>query len=172
MGPVIGYRPASVWDAAFISRVVIESWRDAYSNFLPAHLLASLDRSPHHDCQSWEKRIAEAGSTTWIIVDPKGTDGGVLRIRIGASSISGAGGELTTLYVLSRARGRGLGSRALGYARAEALHRATPVLGLCVLVGNNRGNQFYAQRGARRVGERIAFRVDEKSVVENLSRLG
>jgi hypothetical protein len=49
MGPVIGYRPASVRDAAFTSGVVIEPWRDAYSNFLPAHLLASLDRSPHHD---------------------------------------------------------------------------------------------------------------------------
>jgi GNAT superfamily N-acetyltransferase len=171
-GSVVRYRPAGVQDAALISRVVIESWRDAYSHFLPGHLLASLDGSPHHDCGSWESRIAEADSATWIIVDAMGTDIGVLRIRIGASSIPGAGGDLTTLYVLSQARGRGIGSEALAFARAEALDRAVPVLGLCVLAGNNRGNQFYAQRGACRVGERIAFQVDEKSVMENLYRLG
>jgi ribosomal protein S18 acetylase RimI-like enzyme len=122
---------------------VIESWRDAYSNFLSMHVLASLDSNPHHDCKSWEKRIGEDGSTTWIIIDSTGAEVGVLRIRIGDSSIPGTGGDLTTLYLLSQARGRGIGSEALAYARAEALRRATPVLGLCVLAGNKDGQRFY-----------------------------
>jgi GNAT superfamily N-acetyltransferase len=159
------HRLATVGDAAFISRTVINAWRDAYRDFLPRSLLASLDRNPHHDRRAWEARIKEPDSMTWIIAGAHG-DVGVLRIRAGASSIPGTDSELITLYLRRQARGCGLGSEALAFARAEAARRGAPVLGVGVLVGNERGRRFYERWGARRIGERIVFWLDEEPVVD------
>jgi GNAT superfamily N-acetyltransferase len=129
-------------------------------DFLPLPFLASLDQNPHHDGQAWEARIREPGCVTWIISDT-GNDVGVLRIAANASSIPGTDSQLTTLYLLRQWRGQGLGSEALAFARAEASRRARPVLGVCVLEGNKTGRRFYEQRGARQIGERVAFRLKE-----------
>src|SRR5207248_1232342 len=101
-------------------------------DFLPLAFLASLDHNPHHDAPSWERRLSEPGSVSWIISDG-GNDMGVLRLTVGASSIPGTDAQLTTLYLLSHARGRGLGSQALAFARAEASGQAAGRLGVCVL---------------------------------------
>jgi GNAT superfamily N-acetyltransferase len=169
---LIGYRPATIGDAGFISQVVVASWRDAYRDFLPLSLLASLDQSPHHNRASWERQLGEPASAAWIIHDHADDGVGVLRLTIGASSIPGTDTELTAQYLLSHARGQGLGSAALAHARAEASSQNAPVLGLCVLAGNTRGNRFYQQRGARRLSERIAFRVGAEPIVEIMYRLG
>jgi hypothetical protein len=50
-----------------------------------------------------------------------------------------------------------------------AEHAARPV-GVCVLAGNKRGQQFYERRGARRIGERVAFQLDEEPIVDILYR--
>jgi Acetyltransferase (GNAT) family len=121
-------RVATIGDSAFISRVVVTSWRDAYRDFLPSSFLASLDRNPYHDARCWEHRISEPNSFTWIISDDD-SDVGVLRIIFGASSIPGTDSELTTLYLLPQVRGRGLGSEALVFAQAEVSRQAAGVLG-------------------------------------------
>ena len=108
--------------------------QNSYRDFLPWSLLASLDQSPHHNRQAWEARIREPVSVTWIISDTH-NDVGVLRITAGASSIPGTDSQLTTLYLLRHARGYGLGSEALAFARAEAARRGAPALGVCVLAG-------------------------------------
>jgi GNAT superfamily N-acetyltransferase len=163
------HRVATVGDAALISRTVISCWQDAYRDFLPGSFLASLDKSPHHDHQAWASRIREPGSITWIIAD-RVKDVGVSRIIAGASSVPGTDGQLTTLYLLREARGHGLGSKALAFARLEASRRGSPVLGVCVLAGNERGKRFYEQRGARRVGEWVAFRLDEAPIFDVIYR--
>jgi hypothetical protein len=43
--------------------------RDAYKDFLPPGFLWSLAQNPHHDARSWQHRVSEPGSTTWIISD-------------------------------------------------------------------------------------------------------
>jgi ribosomal protein S18 acetylase RimI-like enzyme len=163
------HRVATVRDAAFISRVVIDSWRDAYSDFLPSSFLALLDQNPHHDAKSWERRIGEPGSVTEIISDGS-TDVGVLRLTVGASSVPGTEAQLTTLYLLSQARGDGLGSEALAFARTEASRQAARGLGVCVLAGNKAGQRFYEQRGARRIGARVAFCLDDQPIMDILYR--
>jgi ribosomal protein S18 acetylase RimI-like enzyme len=162
-------RAATISDAAFISGVVITSWRDAYRDFLPSSFLALLDRNPHHDAKSWERRIRETGSLTWIISDDS-ADVGVLRLIVGASSIPGTDAQLTTLYLLSQARGHGLGSEALAFARAEASRQAAERLGVCVLEGNKGGQRFYERWGARRIGERVTFRLDDQPIMDILYR--
>jgi GNAT superfamily N-acetyltransferase len=164
-------RAATIGDAAFISRVVITSWRDAYRDFLRSSFLASLDRSPYHDARSWEHRIGEPGSVTWIISDDD-SDVGVLRMIVGASSIPDTDAQLTTLYLLPQARGRGLGSEALAFARAEASRQGAGLLGVCMLAGNKDGQRFYERRGARRIGERVAFRIDDEPIMDILYRFG
>jgi ribosomal protein S18 acetylase RimI-like enzyme len=153
----------------FISRTVISSWQDAYRDFLPCCFLASLHQNAHHDQQAWESKIREPSSVTWIISDTR-NDVGVLRIVTSSSSIPGTDTQLTTLYLLRQSRGHGLGSEALALARAEAVRRARPILGVCVLAGNRAGQAFYEQRGARRIGERVAFRLDKEPIIDILYR--
>jgi len=164
-------RAATLGDAAFISRVVITSWQDAYRDFLPSSFLASLVRSPYHDARCWEHRISEHNSFAWIISDGD-SDVGVLRIIVGASSIPDTNAQLTTLYLLPQARGHGFGSEALSFARAEVSRRAAGVLGVCVLAGNKGGKRFYERWGARRIGERVAFRIDDEPIMDVLYRFG
>jgi len=106
---------------------------------------------------------------TWIISDTR-DDVGVLRIVTGASSIPGTDSQLSTLYLLRESRGHGLGSEALAFARAEASRQARPILGVCVLAGNKAGQAFYERRGARRIGERVAFQLDDEPIVDILYR--
>jgi diamine N-acetyltransferase len=162
-------RTATTLDAPFISNVVVSAWQDAYKDFLPPGFLWSLAQNPHHDARSWQHRVSEPGSTTWIISDD-GNDAGVMRLIIGASSIPGTEGQLTTLYLLKQARGRGLGSEALAFARAEAARRAPGCMGVCVLAGNNAGQRFYERWGARRIGQRVAFRLDDQPIIDILYR--
>jgi ribosomal protein S18 acetylase RimI-like enzyme len=162
-------RVATVLDAAFISRTVISSWQNAYHDFLPWPFLASLDQNAHHDREAWESRIREPGSATWIISDTR-NDVGVLRVATSASSIPGTDSQLTTLYLLRQSRGHALGSEALAFARAEASRRARPILGVCVLAGNKRGQRFYERQGAQRIGERVAFRLDKEPIIDILYR--
>jgi hypothetical protein len=77
-----------------ISRTIISAWQDAYSDFLPWSLLASLDQNAHHDRRAWESRIREPGSVTWIISDTR-NDVGVLRIVTSVSSIPDTDSQLT-----------------------------------------------------------------------------
>jgi GNAT superfamily N-acetyltransferase len=165
------YRLATLRDAAFLSKLVIGCWRDAYRDFLPWSLLASLDHDPHHDIQSWERRISEPASVTWIIDDTAGNGIGVLRMTIGASSIPDTDSELTSLYLLSQARGQGIGSNALAFGRVETSRRNTRALGVCVLAGNKGGKQFYERLGARLIGDRVAFSWDDQPIIETLYRL-
>jgi len=92
----------------------------------------------------------------------------VLRIVTSTSSVPGTDSQLTTLYILQQSRGHGLGSAALAFARAEASRRARPILGVCVLAGNKAGQAFYERRGARRIGERVAFQLGTNSIVDVL----
>ena len=104
---------------------------------------------------------------TWIIPDGS-VDVGVLRLTIGTSSVPGTESQLTTLYLLPQARGRGLGSEALACARAEISRRGTRALGLCVLAGNKRGQRFYERHGARSIGHRVAFWLDREPIFDIL----
>jgi ribosomal protein S18 acetylase RimI-like enzyme len=95
---------------------------------------------------------------------------GVLRLIVGASSVPGTDAQLTTLYLLSQARRHGLGSEALAFARAEASRQAAGGLGVCVLAGNKAGRRFYERWGARRIGERVAFCLDDQPIMDILYR--
>jgi ribosomal protein S18 acetylase RimI-like enzyme len=97
-------------------------------------------------------------------------DVGVVRITTTASSIRGTDSQLTTLYLLQQSRGQGLGSEVLAFARAEVSRQARPILGVCVPAGNNAGQGFYERRGARRIGERVAFQLHNKPIVDILYR--
>jgi GNAT superfamily N-acetyltransferase len=162
-------RVATVDDAVFISRTVMSSWQDAYRDFLPRSFLASLGQNPHHDREAWVSRIKEPGSITWIISNSR-DDVGVLRIVTDASSIPGTDSQLATLYLLRQSRGHGLGSAAVAFARTEVSRRGNPILGVCVLAGNKWGQRFYEQRGAQRIGERMAFRLDEEPIMDIVYR--
>ena len=163
-------RAAIAGNAAFISRIVVTSWRDAYRDLLPWSFLAILDENPHHIPQSWKDRIAEPSSVTWIISSETSDAVGVLRMRIGTSSAPETNSELTTLYLLPQARERGLGSEVLACARTEASRRGARGLGVCVLERNKGGQHFYEGHGARSIDRRVAFWLDREPIFDILYR--
>jgi ribosomal protein S18 acetylase RimI-like enzyme len=163
-------RAATVGNAAFISRVIVTSWRDAYRDFLPWSFLATLDENPHHTPKSWKDRIAEPSSVARIISSKISDAVGMLRMTIGTASVPETDSQLTALYLLSQARERGLGSEVLACARAEASRRGARALGLCVLERNKGGQHFYERHGARSIGRRVAFSLDREPIFDILYR--
>jgi hypothetical protein len=41
-----------------------------------------------------------------------------------------------------------------------------------VLAGNKQGQRFYERWAARRIGERLAFRLDKEPIIDVLYRIG
>jgi GNAT superfamily N-acetyltransferase len=158
-------RLATPSDAETCSRIVIAGWRDSYADFLPAALLAGLDRNPHHDVGAWRKLIAAPSSWTWIMSKEHGGDIGIVRLDLN-SSIPGTRTELTTLYIDAAWRGRGLGRHLLNVALQEARRLEAVPMGLTILSGNHRGRRFYERHGARLLSERTAFEWEGRTVPE------
>lgn len=104
--------------------------------------------------------------------DHAGIDVGVLRVNTTTSSVPGSDCEVTTLYILPDACGRGPGCGALILPMHERQHsgKGHESLGLCVLAGNERGQRFYERCGAYRIGERVAFQWEGHSIMEFLYR--
>ncbi|MFO1170725.1 MAG: GNAT family N-acetyltransferase [Hyphomicrobiaceae bacterium] len=164
ISPRVTLRAATQADAALASRSVIAGWRDSYGAVLPARLLASLDRNPHHDETAWRQAINVATART-LVVEYDGSSIGVVRVDL-VSTIPDTQSELTTLYIESAHRGRGIGGWVLHEVFAVAAQSGALSLGVCVLTGNTRGRHFYVQHGAKVTGERVAFHWEGQAVSE------
>lgn len=55
---------------------------------------------------------------------------------------------------------------AVRFALAEAAARGIAGLGVCVLIGNLRGEAFYRRLGAQMVGEAVAFGWESEAIRE------
>jgi ribosomal protein S18 acetylase RimI-like enzyme len=138
-------RDAESGDAAAIAQVHVASWRWAYEGQLPAETLDGLDvdEREHH----WQRAIA--GSTEVVIVAEE--DGSIVGFASAGSSndddATPSTGELSAIYLVERAAGRGIGrvllERATEQLRARGFARAT----LWVLETNTRARRFYEGAG-------------------------
>jgi len=143
-------RPA---DAAQIALVHVRSWQGAYRGLLPQAYLDGLD--PAQRVGLWERVLAGAGAGPGagragvMVADAQGTllgfasfspsrDDGADRDRVG---------EITAIYLLPDAWGKGIGGRlidaALGCMTRAGFGEAT----LWVLDANARARRFYEAGG-------------------------
>jgi L-amino acid N-acyltransferase YncA len=142
-------RPATREDARAIAQVHVASWRWAYRDLLPQHVLAELSVDARG--AMWRSLLVVPDDGTVVLVSIE--DGAIVGFASAGPSrdadASRDTAEVFTLYLLEHATGRGIGRalftslvdavRAAGFARAR----------LWVLRGNHRTRRFYEAAGWR-----------------------
>lgn len=139
--------PAGPEDADDLARVHVASWRETYQGLLPESYLARMSVAVH--ARRFRTALLRPGEheATLAAADRDGLVGYAAGGPSRAKRLGEA--EVTTLYVLKRAQGYGLG-RALvtGMARVFAANGATSLM-ISVLRDNIPARGFYDHLGGR-----------------------
>lgn len=108
---VLIIREATLFDAAGIAKVHVDSWRTTYKNILPDDYLEKL--SYEQRTELWIRNISKEGNYVFVAEDDGGqiigfTDGGK-----GEENNIENSGDLTTIYILEEFQGMGIGKKLL-----------------------------------------------------------
>lgn len=161
-------RPATTQDADPISRVHVESWRQAYAKEVPQEYLDGLNADGW--AARWRERL-EARHGTVLVAEDGGRVVGF--VSVGASRDEDAEPgtmEIYAIYVEPDAWGRGA-ARELMRA-ALALVPATGVVTLWSLAGNERAGHFYRRHGFVPDGVERTEEISGTTVLEARYRRG
>lgn len=153
--PGLPLRDATVDDAALLSRINVQSWRETYAGLLSDRLLAGLEASPFHGPRHWRDALARkrADQWTWVV----GVDAPVGLCRFGADDEIPRGGLIDRLYLLRAAQRRGLGRRLMIAAAGLLAARGLAPLSVWTLECNAPARTFYERLGGRRLPRRVVF---------------
>lgn len=153
-------RPATPADAPAIGDMHAQSWAETYPGLVPAELLAEMS-APARRRAAWARNLAApalAGGT--LVAEEAGAILGFVSVCAARDAELGTSGEVSGLYLLRRAQGRGLG-RALLVAGAAVLLRAGHRdAAAWALDGNARAAGFYAATGAQPGARQTGWRGD------------
>lgn len=160
-------RAATTADAAALSALDVEVWRETYAGVLSAALLGGLDRNAFHDLAFFEALLSRCGATERVIV-AESADRVVGYCWFGPCGDPGAAqrGEIERLYVAAGSRDCGLGRRLLDEALSTLRARGVAPVRTTVFVANERARRFYERAGAREVGRQAAFEDEGRPVME------
>jgi GNAT superfamily N-acetyltransferase len=160
-------RPAEPTDAPGIAEVHVRSWQDAYRGLLPQDYLDNLDVV--HRREGWDRILATTGwprTGAFVAEDSHAIIGfthvGPTRDQDEPRAV----GEVTAIYVLSRAWGTGAGRALMAGAVSTLADAGFAEASLWVLDANTRARRFYelagwAADGADRVEELRGFPLRE-----------
>jgi GNAT superfamily N-acetyltransferase len=141
-------RRAGPEDASAIAGVQASSWKTTYRGLLDDD---ALDRmTPGSRLSQWEQALGN-GLTVFV-----GTEDEEVVAFCSVAVPPGDGepiGEITAMYALERAQGRGHGRRLMEAAIAWFRARGCREARLWVLEGNRLGRSFYEKAGWRATGE-------------------
>ena len=156
-------RRARPEDAAAIAAIHVEAWHETYTGLLPPEMIAALTVEVR---QAWWARLLSSppetrGGAAYLAALGEtpvgfGTCNGQ---RADVLAEAGFDGEISSLYVLRAAQGRGVG-RALAAQMATRLLRAEyRAAGLWVLRDNVIGRRFFARCGGTLLDGETGIRV-------------
>jgi GNAT superfamily N-acetyltransferase len=143
--------PAGPGDAAALAQVHVRAWREIYVGLLPASFLTGMNEAAY--TRRWRAALMAPEPPETVLC----AEGATGLVAYGAGSVANGRAQVSTLYVVRSAQGRGLGKALLGsLARVFATRGATS-LRLWVLNGNEPAHRFYDRLGgapgaARTVG--------------------
>ena len=155
-------RPARVEDAVAIARVHVQAWQETYVGLVPQSLL------DEHTIKRRELLWRELLSRQETLVD-----GAVFVAELGDDLVGfgsccgqrdetlfalGFVGEISTLYLLQRAQGRGIGRALFLRMKSWLATLGASALSLWVLEGNWGARQFYERLGGQMVDEKMDVR--------------
>lgn len=139
-------RRAKADDAQAIAEVHVATWQGAYRGLLPDAYLAglSVERRAHW----WSRALADPEIDIFVGSNETGS-------VVGFASLQGSRdaddleetGELTTIYVMPEAWGRGLGRALMEAILDRARQRGFRCVTLWVLDANQRARRFYEKLG-------------------------
>ncbi len=146
-------RAARATDAAQIALVHVRSWQGAYHGLLPQAYLYGLD--PAQRVGLWERVLAGAGAGPGVgragvmVAD---ADGALLGFAGFSPSRDDDAdrdrvGEITAIYLLPDAWGKGTGGRLMGAALGRLMQAGFSEVTLWVLDANARARRFYEAGG-------------------------
>ena len=136
--------PAGPADADALARVHVQAWRETYNGILPPAYLQGL--SIPLQARRWRRRLLMDNEFTLIADDGQGVAGYCSGDWARPPTADGEG-EISTLYVLRRAQGQGVGRALLtGAARVLAARGATSLV-IWVLRDNAPARSFYEHLG-------------------------
>lgn len=143
--------PATLADAQLIARMHAQSWASAYRGILPEDFLdreVSADREKH-----WLARFEELANDAGEVLVAFQDDQPIGFVCLIAPDENGSV-LVDNLHALPGARGSGLGTAMLGFAKKWARDRSATSLHLFVLEPNLAAIGFYESRGWRLAGRK------------------
>ncbi|MBP7550072.1 MAG: GNAT family N-acetyltransferase [Gemmatimonadaceae bacterium] len=160
-GPMITVRRARAADAAALSHLAAETFRDAFADQNTAEDMAA-HLAAHYSPPRQAAEIADPASTVLLAehTDERGTAtligyAHVASTQAPAVVTGSAPIELKRFYVARAHHGAGVAHRLFDAVEAEARRRGADALWLGVFTRNPRAIAFYAKRGLAVVGEQI-----------------
>lgn len=144
-------RPATPSDAAGIARVHVESWRTTYASIIAEEVLQALSAERREPM--WRRIISQAEGFMFVAEE----DGEIVGFVHGADEREGNldyTGEVTAIYLLKQAQGRGLGQGLMQAAAREPSRRGHLSMLLWVLKDNTPARRFYEALGGQCLREK------------------
>jgi ribosomal protein S18 acetylase RimI-like enzyme len=139
--------PAGPADAEALARVHVAAWRETYSGLLPDAFLARMSEDSHALRFRRELTRPRKGELTLAAVNRSGLFG---YVTAGPSRAYAEGeAEISTLYLLRAAQGRGVGRRLLTDAARVLAAQGWRSLMISVLADNAHARGFYEHLGGR-----------------------
>ena len=145
--------PAGPADALALAAVHVRAWRETYPGMLPQAYLERLSAEVH--AVRWMPRLLRGDEITLAAEGRDGLIGYASGDTVTRRGPAAADAEITTLYVLRRAQGEGVGRQLLtGLARTLAARGAGSLV-IWVLRDNRKARGFYEAMGGVLAGERL-----------------
>lgn len=134
-------REATPADLDAVVEVFLACWRGSYAAVLPQSLVASI--SDERAVEMWTRALGSARGHTVV------ADDGERILGLTRWEVSGAAGQVHSLYVSPAAQGSGLGTRLLDHAEDAFVQQRVTSATLWVFAANGPSVGFYRSRGWR-----------------------
>jgi ribosomal protein S18 acetylase RimI-like enzyme len=161
----LAVRPAAPADAPHIARAHVEAWQSAYRGVVPQKTLDGL--SIERRAEYWSRRLAERdGNRTWVAEQDVRIVGFVGTGTPDDPELPPSTAEVQAIYLVSSARGLGLGRLLLETAVDDLVERGFSAAILWVLTANDRARHFYEAAGWQPDGTAQMLDFDGEAVEE------
>ncbi len=152
----LGVRPARLADAPRIGEIHVTAWRETYAGLMPAARLAGL--SIGERTAMWHRVLGSGTARGIVVAEDDGIAIGVAACaqqRTQQLAAAGYSGEITALYVLRAAQGRGAGRLLMQAMTRRLIAEGDRSMSLWVLAENVPARRFYERLGGVVVAEQV-----------------
>jgi L-amino acid N-acyltransferase YncA len=146
----IKIRLARPGDVSEVANVHVNSWRETYRGLLPEEYLSKLNFRKKID--AWQKVLCDSKRFIVFVAEDRVGVIGFATFESARDDSWQAFGEVTSIYLLSRFKGRGVG-RALLQAGMRELAKRNFQQAYCWILEGNPSVHFYEASGATYSGQ-------------------